>query len=79
MTLGYEIIPGEHPIVPLMLRDTDETRRLVAALFDGGVLATGLAYPVVPRGDEEIRLQVNADHTASDIDHVLLILAGARR
>ena len=79
VALGYEIIPGEHPIVPLMLRDTDETRRLVAALFDGGVLATGLAYPVVPKGDEEIRLQVNADHTASDIDHVLSILAGARR
>lgn len=79
VALGYEIIPGEHPIVPLMLRDTDETRRLVAALFDGGVLATGLAYPVVPRGDEEIRLQVNADHTVADIDHVLSVLAAARR
>ena len=77
--LGYEIIPGDHPIVPLMLRDTDETRRLVAALFDGGVLATGLAYPVVPRGDEEIRLQLNADHTVTDIDHVLSVLAAARR
>ncbi len=77
--LGYEIIPGEHPIVPLMLRDTEATRRLVAALFEGGVLATGLAYPVVPRGDEEIRLQVNADHTVADIDHVLSVLAAARR
>ena len=79
VALSYEIIPGEHPIVPLMLRDTDETRRLVAALFEGGVLATGLAYPVVPRGDEEIRLQVNADHTVADIDHVLSVLAAARR
>ena len=79
VALGYEIIPGEHPIVPLMLRDTDETRRLVTALFEGGVLATGLAYPVVPRGDEEIRLQVNADHTVADIDHVLSVLAAARR
>ena len=78
-SLGYEIIPGEHPIVPLMLRDTDETRRLVAALFEGGVLSTGLAYPVVPRGDEEIRLQVNADHTEADIDHVLAVLSSARR
>ncbi len=77
--LGYEIIPGEHPIVPLMLRDTEKTRHLVAALFEGGVLATGLAYPVVPRGDEEIRLQVNADHTVADIDHVLSVLAAARR
>ncbi|MDE0122105.1 MAG: aminotransferase class I/II-fold pyridoxal phosphate-dependent enzyme [bacterium] len=77
--LGYEIIPGEHPIVPLMLRDTEATRRLVAALFEGGVLATGLAYPVVPRGDEEIRLQVNADHTVADIDHVLSVLAAVGR
>lgn len=75
--LGYETIPGEHPIVPLMLRDTDETHRLVAALFEGGVLATGLAYPVVPRGDEKIRLQVNADHTEADIDHVLSLLAAS--
>ena len=79
VSLGYEVLPGEHPIVPLMLRDTDETHRLVAALFEGGVLATGLAYPVVPRGDEEIRLQVNADHTEADIDHVLSVLASAIR
>ena len=78
-SLGYEIIPGEHPIVPLMLRDTGETRRLVAALFEGGVLATGLAYPVVPRGDEEIRLQVNADHTEADIGHVISVLAAVRQ
>ena len=79
VSLGYEILPGEHPIVPLMLRDTEETHRVVAALFEGGVLATGLAYPVVPRGDEEIRLQVNADHTEGDIDHVLSVLASALR
>ena len=79
MALGHEVIPGEHPIVPLMLRDTDETRRLVSVLFDAGILATGLAYPVVPRGDEEIRLQVNADHTVADIDYVLSVLATARR
>jgi len=42
------------------------------------VLATGLAYPVVPRGDEEIRFQVNADHTDADIDEVLEILEEAR-
>ena len=75
--LGCEVLPGEHPIVPLMLRDTDETRRVVRALFDGGVLATGLTYPVVPRGDEEIRLQVNADHTTADLERVLSVLAAA--
>ncbi len=72
--LGIEVIHGEHPVVPLMIRDTGKTRELVQYLFDHGVLMTGLAYPVVPRGDEEIRAQVNADHTESDIDHVLGLL-----
>jgi glycine C-acetyltransferase len=75
VNLGYEIIPGEHPVVPLMVRDTMQTRALVAHLRANGVLATGLAYPVVPRGDEEIRFQVNADHTEADIDQVLEVLS----
>lgn len=74
---GFEIIAGEHPIVPIMVRDTAETRRLVAALFDASVLATGLAYPVVPRGDEAIRFQINADHTEADLAQVLAALERA--
>jgi glycine C-acetyltransferase len=73
--MGFEIIPGEHPVVPLMVRDTARTRALVAHLRAHGVLATGLAFPVVPRGDEEIRFQINADHTESDIDQVLEVLS----
>jgi glycine C-acetyltransferase len=72
--LGIETIPGEHPIVPLMIRDTARTRAMVKHLYDNGVLVTGLAYPVVPKGDEEIRAQINADHTESDIDQVLSVL-----
>jgi glycine C-acetyltransferase len=72
--LGLEMIKGDHPIVPLMVRDTDRTRRLVQHLFDHGVLATGLTYPVVPHGDEKIRFQVNADDTEADIDRVLEVL-----
>jgi glycine C-acetyltransferase len=73
--LGMETLPGEHPVVPLMTRDTARTIALVAHLRRNGVLATGLNYPVVPKGDEEIRLQVNADHTAADIDALLDVLA----
>lgn len=73
--VGIETIPGEHPVVPMMIRDTQKTRDLVRYLFDNGVLVTGLAFPVVPRGDEEIRTQINADHTEADIDHVLELLA----
>jgi glycine C-acetyltransferase len=72
--LGMETIPGMHPVVPLMVRDTSRTRALVKHLFDNGVLATGLAYPVVPKGDEEIRFQINADHTQGDVDRVLDVL-----
>ncbi|MEX2284020.1 MAG: aminotransferase class I/II-fold pyridoxal phosphate-dependent enzyme [Gemmatimonadota bacterium] len=73
--LGFEVIPGEHPVTPLVVRDTDRTRALVAHLRANGILATGLAYPVVPRGDEEIRFQINADHTETDIDCVLAVLS----
>jgi glycine C-acetyltransferase len=73
--LGSETIPGNHPVVPLMVRDTEKTSRLVAHLRDRGVLATGLNYPVVPRGDEEIRFQISADHTPADIDEALAALA----
>jgi glycine C-acetyltransferase len=74
--LGFETISGPHPVVPLMMRDTDRTTALAGHLFDNGVLATGLNYPVVPKGSEELRFQVNADHTEADIDHALDVLAG---
>jgi glycine C-acetyltransferase len=73
--LGWQSIPGPHPIVPLLVRDTPRTHKLVQHLFDNGVLAVGLTYPVVPRGDETIRFQVNAAHTAADVDYVLQTLS----
>ncbi len=76
--LGFETIPGPHPVVPLMVRDTERTSSLVKHLYDHGILATGLNFPVVPKGAEEIRFQVNADHTEGDIELVLGTLAGAR-
>ena len=75
--LGRESIPGPCPIVPLLVRDTTATRSLVHRLFDGGVLAVGLTFPVVPRGDETIRFQVNAAHTEADIEYLLRLLANA--
>ncbi len=74
INLGYETIPGEHPIVPLLVRDTKKTSEIVNYLIDNWILATGLNYPVVPKGDETIRFQVNADHTENDIDYVLEVL-----
>jgi glycine C-acetyltransferase len=74
--LGWESIPGPHPVVPLMVRDTLRARALVKHFFDHGVLVVGLTFPVVPRGSETIRFQVNAAHSEADIDEVLSILAG---
>jgi len=71
---GYETIAGDHPVVPLMVRDTPKTADLVKFLTEHGVLATGLNFPVVPKGAEEIRFQVNGNHTEADIDYVIDVL-----
>ena len=71
---GYETIEGEHPVVPIMVRDTKKTSDLVKYLVENGILATGLNFPVVPKGDEEIRIQISADHTKYDIDYAIEVL-----
>jgi glycine C-acetyltransferase len=75
ISAGFETLPGEHPVVPLMLRDTARTTAMVAHLRRNCILATGLNYPVIPKGDEEIRFQISADHSPADIDVALNALA----
>lgn len=77
--LGYETLLGEHPIVPIFVRDTNKTSALVAHLFAHNILVTGLNYPVVPKGEQEIRLQINASQTKQDLSYVLDILAQYKR
>jgi glycine C-acetyltransferase len=77
-SLGFETIAGPHPVVPLLVRDTDRTRGMVRGLFERGILAVGLTYPVVPGGDDTIRFQINAAHTSDDIDEVLASLDASR-
>lgn len=72
---GRETIDGPHPIVVLLVRDTEKTRWMVRSLYEQAILAVGLTFPVVPRGDECLRLQVNAAHTEADIDVLLRVLA----
>ena len=57
---------------------TPARQTLVQTLFGHNILATGLAYPVVPRGDEEIRFQLSATHTTQDVALVLKVLQDAR-
>ncbi|MGR9074291.1 MAG: aminotransferase class I/II-fold pyridoxal phosphate-dependent enzyme [Gammaproteobacteria bacterium] len=72
--LGLETLAGEHPIVPILVRDTERTTALANHLFANDVLVTGLNYPVVPKGEEEIRLQVSADHSERDVEYLLDVL-----
>ncbi len=73
--LGMESIPGPHPVVPLLVRDTAKTHQMVQRLYERGVLVVGLTFPVVPRGDETMRFQINAAHTKADVNYVLDVLS----
>ncbi len=72
--LGMESIPGPHPVVPVVVRDTAKTHKMVQHLYDNGVLVVGLTFPVVPRGDETMRFQLNAAHTEADVNYALEVL-----
>ncbi|MCA9753371.1 MAG: aminotransferase class I/II-fold pyridoxal phosphate-dependent enzyme, partial [Gemmatimonadetes bacterium] len=72
--LGQESIPGPHPVVPLLVRDTTRCREMVRKFFLEKILVVGLAFPVVPRGDDTIRFQINACHTEADIHEALQVL-----
>ncbi|HSW20613.1 MAG TPA: glycine C-acetyltransferase [Ramlibacter sp.] len=72
---GLEVLPGQHPITPVMLRSSDATRDLVTHARSAGVLVSGIEYPVVAKGQERIRLQVNAGHSREDLSHVVHVLS----
>ena len=74
--LGFETVPGPHPVVSVLIRDTQKARALMEYLFGAGVLVVALTFPVVPKGDETIRFQINAAHTEKDVSYVLEALAG---
>ena len=70
-SLGMASIQGPHPIVPLLVRNTGKTEKMVRHFFENGVLVVGIIFPVVPVGQETLRFQINASHTKEDIDYVL--------
>lgn len=65
---GFQLVPGEHPIIPVMLGDAALAQAFARGLLERGVLATGFSYPVVARGAARIRTQVSAAHTPEQID-----------
>ena len=69
--LGFDLLPGEHPIVPVMLGEAQLAQDMAARLFEEGVYVSGFFYPVVPKGQARIRTQMNAALTRDDLDRAL--------
>ena len=66
--LGFDLLPGEHPIVPGMLYDPHVAQEFSRRMLDKGVYVVGSCYPVVPKGRDRIRSQISAGHTKEDLD-----------
>jgi glycine C-acetyltransferase len=71
MERGFDITPGEHPIVPIMLGDAARSQKMAADMLEKGVYVIGFFHPVVPKGTARIRVQVSAAHTREDLDFAM--------
>ncbi|HET8598384.1 MAG TPA: glycine C-acetyltransferase [Castellaniella sp.] len=77
--LGFTLVPGEHPIIPVMLGDAALAGRMADALLREGVYVIGFSYPVVPKGKARIRTQMSAAHGPADIDRAVQAFARVGR
>lgn len=66
--LGFDLLPGEHPIVPVMLYDPKVANEFARRMLEKGVYVVGFCYPVVPKGRDRVRTQISAGHTKDDLD-----------
>jgi glycine C-acetyltransferase len=76
---GFELVPGEHPIIPVMIGDAARAKRMADLLLDGGVFAVAFSYPVVPQGKARIRAQMSAAHDAMQLDRAVEVFRKAGR
>jgi len=76
---GFDILPGEHPIVPIMLGDAAVATRMADSLLKKGIYVVGFSYPVVPKGKARIRCQVSAVHSYDDLDFAVEKFTEAKR
>ncbi len=75
---GFDLLPGSHPIVPVMIGDAAQAGRLARALFEHGVYAVAFSFPVVPVGTARIRVQLSAAHSSDDVDAAMEAFVAAR-
>ena len=78
ITAGFELVPGSHPIVPVMFGDALVAGRVAEQLFSRGVYAVAFSFPVVPQGQARIRVQLSAAHTDDDVDRAVVAFVAAR-
>jgi glycine C-acetyltransferase len=76
--LGFNILPGDHPIVPVMVGDAAQAGRIADALIRREVYAVAFSYPVVPQGKARIRTQMSAAHTIEELDFAVDQFVAAR-
>jgi len=69
--LGYNTIKGIHPIIPILIGDPLKAKKVAQSLFQKGVFVVALTFPIVPRGEDTIRVQISASHTRADLDLAL--------
>lgn len=75
---GFTLLPGSHPIIPVMLGEAAQAQKLAAAMLERGVLVTAFSYPVVPHGQARIRTQISAAHEQADLDQAIAAFVAAR-
>ncbi|MBN1675926.1 MAG: glycine C-acetyltransferase [Kiritimatiellae bacterium] len=75
---GFDIAPGCHPIIPIMLGDAALAQKMAARLLEKGVYVIGFSYPVVPKGAARIRVQISAAHSPADLDFAVRMFAETR-
>jgi glycine C-acetyltransferase len=78
VSAGLDVLPGDHPIVPVMLGDAALAGRMAEAMLDRGVYVIGFSYPVVPKGKARIRAQVSATHTREDLAFAVKAFAASK-
>ena len=75
---GFDLLPGEHPIIPVMIGDAAEAGRMADLLLERGVYVIGFSYPVVPHGKARIRTQMSAAHSTGDVERAVEAFIAAR-
>jgi glycine C-acetyltransferase len=75
---GFDVLPGDHPIAPVMIGDAAEAGRLADKLLELGVYVIGFSYPVVPHGKARIRTQLSAAHSTEDVEQAVAAFVDAR-